>query len=141
FGSKIEWQRDASGAVGELSTDGMHKVKEVLKEKLGDGKNAEKLISYFVEAYHKNTNLADATRHLANSMFWEYGLVVLDGNDPELKKEFIPYAEKELTENLSFKKDTETTAKLTDLGFSEQVHPREINLFYLKENLRERINE
>ena len=74
-------------------------------------------------------------------MFWEYGLVIEDGNDPELKKEFIPYAEKELTENLSFKKVSETTEKLTDLGFAEQVHPREINLFYLRENLRERIIE
>ena len=141
FGNKIEWQRDASGAVGELSTEGLKNVKEILKKKLGPGKNAEKLISYFAEAYQKNTNLADATRYLANSMFWEYGLVIVDGNDPELKKEFIPYAEKELTENLSFKKVSETTEKLTDLGFSEQVHPREINLFYLKENLRERIIE
>lgn len=141
FGNKVEWLRDSSGAVGELSTDGMKKVKASLKEKLGAGDNADKLISYFVEAYHKNTNLADATRHLANSMFWEYGLVIIDGNDPELKKAFIPYAEKELTENLSFKAVTETTKKLTDLGFTEQVHPREINLFYLKENLRERIIE
>lgn len=141
FGSKIEWNRDASGAVGELSTDGMKKVKELLKEKLGPGKNAEKLISYFAKAYQKNTNLADATRHLANSIFWEYGLVIVDGNDTELKKSFIPYAEKELTENLSFKEVSKTTEKLTDLGFSEQVHPREINLFYLKENLRERILE
>ncbi len=144
FGSKVVWERDTSGAVGELSTDGMDgmkKVKEQLREKLGAGKNAEKLITYFVEAYHKNTNLADATRHLANSMFWEYGLVIVDGNDTELKKAFIPYAEKELTENLSFKEVSETTKKLTDLGFAEQVHPREINLFYLKENLRERIIE
>lgn len=141
FGSKVEWEREASGAVGELSTKGMENVKDQLKEKLGAGKNAEKLISYFVEAYHKNTNLADATRHLANSMFWEYGLVIVDGNDKELKKAFIPYAEKELKENLSFKEVSETTKKLTDLGFSEQVHPREINLFYLKENLRERIVE
>lgn len=141
FGNKIKWDRDASGAVGELSTEGLKMVKEQLKEKLGSGKNADKLISYFSDAYKKNTNLADATRHLANSMFWEYGLVIVDGNDQELKKEFIPYAEKELTENLSYKEVTETTKKLTALGFSEQVHPREINLFYLRENLRERIIE
>lgn len=141
FGSKIEWNRDAAGAVGELSTEGLNKVKEILRKKLGPGKNAEKLVSYFAQAYQENTNLADATRHLANLMFWEYGLVIVDGNDPELKKEFIPYAEKELTENLSFKMVSETTEKLTALGFPEQVHPREINLFYLTENLRERIIE
>jgi bacillithiol biosynthesis cysteine-adding enzyme BshC len=141
FGSKIEWNRDAAGAMGELSTEGLNKVKEILRKKLGPGKNAEKLVSYFAQAYQENTNLADATRHLANLMFWEYGLVIVDGNDPELKKEFIPYAEKELTENLSFKMVSETTEKLTALGFPEQVHPREINLFYLTENLRERIIE
>ncbi|WP_310993816.1 bacillithiol biosynthesis cysteine-adding enzyme BshC [Aequorivita marina] len=139
FGSKVQWNRDASGAVGELSTEGLAQVKEVLKEKLGPGKNAEKLITYFAEAYQKNTNLADATRHLANSILWEYGLVIVDGNDPELKKAFIPYAEKELTENLSYNEVSKTTKNLTNLGFSEQVHPREINLFYLKKNLRERI--
>lgn len=99
------------------------------------------MIGYFKDAYTKHTNLADATRFLANCLFYHHGLVILDGNDPELKKCFIPYAEKELTENLSFKKVSETTEKLTNLGFSEQVHPREINLFYLKENLRERIIE
>jgi bacillithiol biosynthesis cysteine-adding enzyme BshC len=85
--------------------------------------------------------LADATRFLANCLFYHHGLVIVDGNDAALKKCFIPYAEKEFTENLSYKKVSETTEKLTALGFSEQVHPREINLFYLKENLRERIVE
>ncbi|MCG2420288.1 bacillithiol biosynthesis cysteine-adding enzyme BshC [Aequorivita sp. F47161] len=141
FGSKIQWNRDAAGAVGELSTEGLNTVKEILKKKLGPGKNADKLVSYFAQAYQENTNLADATRHLANLMFWEYGLVIVDGNDAELKKEFIPYAEKELTENLGFKMVSETTEKLTALGYPEQVHPREINLFYLTENLRERIIE
>ena len=78
---------------------------------------------------------------MANTLFYHRGLVIVDGNDAELKHCFIPYAEKEITENLSYKKVSETTEKLTALGYSEQVHPREINLFYLKENLRERIIE
>ncbi|AFL79571.1 bacillithiol biosynthesis cysteine-adding enzyme BshC [Aequorivita sublithincola DSM 14238] len=141
FGKKVKWNRNTSGAVGELSTEGLKEVKEQLKKEFGESENAKKLIGYFKDAYTKHTNLADATRFLANCLFYHHGLVILDGNDPELKKCFIPYAEKELTENLSFKKVSETTEKLTNLGFSEQVHPREINLFYLKENLRERIIE
>ena len=141
FGKKVKWQRKASGAVGELSTEGLNEVKQLLKKKLGESENAKQLISYFKDAYTKHDNLADATRFLANTLFYHHGLVIVDGNDAELKKCFIPYAEKELTENLSFKKVSETTEKLTALGFSEQVHPREINLFYLKENLRERIIE
>lgn len=141
FGKKVKWERDASGAVGELSTEGLKEVKQQLKKEFGESENAKKLISYFSDAYTKHDNLADATRFLANRLFYHQGLVIIDGNDAELKKCFIPYAEKELTENLSFKKVSETTEKLTALGFSEQVHPREINLFYLKENLRERIVE
>jgi bacillithiol biosynthesis cysteine-adding enzyme BshC len=141
FGKKVKWERNASGAVGELSTEGLKEVKQQLKKEFGESENAKKLISYFSDAYTKHDNLADATRFLANCLFYHHGLVIVDGNDVALKKCFIPYAEKELTENLSFKKVSETTEKLTDLGFSEQVHPREINLFYLKENLRERIIE
>lgn len=141
FGKKVKWDRKAAGAVGELSTEGLKEVKLQLKKEFGESENAKELISYFSDAYTKHNNLADATRNLANRMFYHHGLVILDGNDPELKKCFIPYAEKELTEHLSFKKVSETTEKLTDLGFGEQVHPREINLFYLKENLRERIVE
>lgn len=141
FGKKVKWNRKASGAVGELSTEGLKEIKQQLKKEFGESDNAKKLISYFSDAYTKHNNLADATRFLANCLFYHHGLVIVDGNDKELKKCFIPYAEKELTENLSFKKVLETTEKLTNLGFSEQVHPREINLFYLKENLRERIVE
>ncbi len=141
FGKKVKWEHDASGAVGELSTEGLKEVKQQLKKEFGESENAKRLLKYFTDAYTKHDNLADATRFLANCLFYHHGLVIVDGNDAELKKCFIPYAEKELTENLSFKKVSETTEKLTDLGYSEQVHPREINLFYLKENLRERIIE
>jgi len=139
FGKKVKWNRDSAGAVGELSTEGLKEVKQQLKKEFGESENAKKLISYFSDAYTKHNNLADATRYLANALFYHHGLVIVDGNDSELKRCFIPYVEKELSENLSFKKVSNTTEKLTNLGFSEQVHPREINLFYLKENLRERI--
>lgn len=138
---KIKWNRSASGAVGELTTEGLEKLSEQLKKHLGESENAEELQKYFSDAYLKNNNLADATRYLANTLFFNSGLVIVDGNDVELKKHFIPYAEKEITEKLSFKKVSETTERLTNLGYPEQVHPREINLFYLKENLRERIIE
>ncbi len=141
FGKKVGWKRESSGAVGELSTEGLTEVKNHLKKEFGQSENGKKLAKLFSDAYTKHKNLADATRYLANTLFRSHGLVIVDGNDAELKKCFIPYAEKELTEKLSFNEITKTTKRLTALGFPEQVHPREINLFYLKENLRERIIE
>ncbi|HLV92049.1 MAG TPA: bacillithiol biosynthesis cysteine-adding enzyme BshC [Aequorivita sp.] len=141
YNKKMEWKRESFGGVGELSTEGLENVKRQIQQVFGESNNGKALTSLFTEAYLKHDNLADATRYLANQLFHEQGLVIVDGNDPELKKCFIPYAERELKENLSYKEVTKTTKKLVAQGFAEQVHPREINLFYLQENLRERIIE
>ncbi len=141
FGKKIEWKREASGAVGELLTEGLETLQKEFASKIGNSENAQKLSHLFTEAYVKHNNLTDATRYLANELFSDYGLVIIDGNDKALKQQFIPFAEKELTENLAFKIINKTTEKLENLGFKRQVNPREINLFYLTENLRERIIE
>ena len=141
FGKKIQWDREDGGAVGELSTEGLESLLEKLKTVLGDSENANALSSLFANAYTQHENLADATRYLGNQLFSNYGLVIIDGNDPSLKKAFIPYVEKELSERHSYSKITETTKRLTDRGYPEQVHPREINLFYLTNGRRDRIIE
>jgi len=141
FGKKIHWNREDGGAVGELSTEGLEAISEIFNLEIGNSENAKYLKNLFAEAYINHQTLTDATRYLADQLFRDYGLVILDGNDKELKKAFVPYAKGELGENLAFKKISKTTEKLMDLGYAEQVHPREINLFYLKNGLRERIIE
>lgn len=138
---KIAWERPDGGPVGEFATKGLEEVAEQVKKYFGESEHGKKLQQLFSNAYTKHNNLADATRYLGNELFQEYGLVILDGNDSVLKKAFIPYAEKELVENVAHQKVTKTTQQLTDAGYAEQVHPREINLFYLTEGLRERIVE
>jgi len=56
-----------------------------------------------------------------------------------LKRMFIPYVEKELKNGISFQKVEATNKKISALGHKVQVSPREINLFYIKNELRERI--
>src|SRR5690606_1235931 len=73
---------------------------------------------------------------LVNELFSDYGLVILDGNDKKLKKLFAPYVRQELQNQVSFTKVSET---LNNFPYPAQVNPREINLFYLDKNLRERI--
>jgi hypothetical protein len=43
---------------------------ELYAQELGSSTNAETLKSLFEDAYLKHDNLADATRQLANSLFW-----------------------------------------------------------------------
>lgn len=136
-GKKINWIRDFSGAVGRLTTTGLSEVYDIFKNELGKSVNAEFLCDLFKKAYLEHHNLAEATRFLVNELFKEHGLVIIDGDDKELKKVFASYVEKELFENISYRKINETLPKLKD--YTIQVNPREINIFYCKENIRERI--
>ena len=136
-GRKFRWNAASSGPVGRLSTEGLSDFFEVYAPELGSGKNAEALKKLFQESYLNHSNLADATRFLANELFGEYGLVILDADDQDLKRAFIPYIKEELVQQTSHKRVLETAEKLKN--YSIQVNPREINLFYLEDNLRERI--
>ncbi len=138
-GKKVQWNREASGAVGELSNQGLAEVLKLFKSQLGSSQNAQFLTELFEKAYLDHDTLADATRYLANELFKDYGLIIVDGNDAGLKRLFAPYAKRELLEEISHQKVTQQTSRLTELGYPEQVHPREINLFYIKEGIRERI--
>lgn len=138
-GKKVQWNREDGGAVGELSTDGLAEVLALFKTQLGTSRNAEYLSKLFNDAYINHDNLADATRYLGNELFGEYGLVIVDGNDAGLKELFAPYVQRELLEGVSHAKVTQQTEQLTALGYPEQVHPREINLFYITKGIRERI--
>ena len=134
---KIQWKTESFGPVGRLSTDGLQDVLELFEAELSVGENADYLKKLFQKAYLEHANLADATRYLANELFGNEGLVILDADNKALKKEFVPYAKEELLHQTSFQKVTDTNSLLKD--YTIQVNPREINLFYIEDNLRERI--
>src|SRR5690625_15917 len=137
-GEKYQWETDQKGAVGRFSTKGLDKVFEEFKAALNSSDNAEYLRDLFEAAYLNHDNLTDATRYLANRFFAEQGLVIIDGDDADLKTLFAPYVKTELLEQNMHQKVGETTAVLEKSGYDIQVNPREINLFYLGENSRDR---
>ncbi|AXG70244.1 putative cysteine ligase BshC [Kordia sp. SMS9] len=142
-GKKLRWNREASGAVGELSTEGLSEVLNVFTKELGNSNNAKYLASLFEDGYIKHNNLTDATRYIANELFKQYGLVIVDGNDKALKQLYIPFIENELFQQTAHKKVLETAKQLTKASadYKIQVNPREINLFYINDGIRERILE
>ncbi|QMU63634.1 MAG: bacillithiol biosynthesis cysteine-adding enzyme BshC [Flavobacteriaceae bacterium] len=139
-GKKIRWNRPSGGPVGRFSTEGLTQVFEVFSRQLGETKNANYLKTLFKKAYTTHSNLASATRYIVNELFKDYGLVIINGDDMNLKKQFSPFIKDELLHKISYKAVSETTAELKK-DYKIQVKPREINLFYIKNNLRERIIE
>ena len=138
-GKKISWPKDAAGATGRLKTDDIqHALKEYTRV-LGISENALTLSNLVKTAYSAHSNLSDATRFLANSLFGEYGLVIIDADHPDFKKQFASYIEKDIITQSSFENINSQSEKLEKIGFETQVNSREINFFYLRDNLRERI--
>jgi bacillithiol biosynthesis cysteine-adding enzyme BshC len=144
-GKKFQWNPPKSekdgGAVGELPTEGLEEVLKLFSAEIGSSQKAEKLKKFFETAYLKHTNLTDATRYLANELFKDYGLVIVDAHERELKRFFIPYMKEELLSQKSHSTTLPKAEALAKMGYGVQVNPREINLFYLVEGLRERIKE
>ncbi|WP_420601065.1 bacillithiol biosynthesis cysteine-adding enzyme BshC [Flagellimonas sp.] len=142
-GKKVQWNREASGAVGKLRTDGLEAIFDTLSHELGNSFNANQLKELFEKAYIYHSNLTDATRFLTNVLFGDHGLVIVDGDDITLKKLMAPYAEKDIFENTPFQKVSESIEALKEVSsdYTIQVNPREINYFYLMDGIRERIVE
>lgn len=140
-GQKIRWNRESSGPVGRLDTQGLDAVYKAFKAVLGHSERTTEILDLFQRTYLEHATLAEATRFLANELFGEYGLVILDGDDARLKKLFSPYIKKDLIEKTSYRAVDKTLNQWEDLpaSYHAQVNPREINYFYIKENLRERI--
>ncbi|MCG9793342.1 bacillithiol biosynthesis cysteine-adding enzyme BshC [Flavobacterium algicola] len=136
-GKKFRWNAESTGPVGRLNTDGLNDFFEIFALELGHTTNANKIKVLFEEAYLQHSNLADATRHLANALFGEQGLVIIDADTSDLKKLFIPFIKQELTKQNAYKSVTETIKELSE--YNIQVNPREINLFYIEDSIRERI--
>ncbi|PWA07414.1 bacillithiol biosynthesis cysteine-adding enzyme BshC [Flavobacterium psychrotolerans] len=136
-GKKFRWNTSSSGPVGRLSTKGLEDVFEVFAKEIGSSNAANEIKTLFEESYLHHDTLAGATRFLANSLFKEYGLIILDADTPKLKQEFIPYIKEELLFQNANQLVLETTKQLHE--YSIQVNPREINLFYIEDDLRERI--
>ena len=138
FGEKLIWDSEQTGMVGEFSTEGLGKVISELKNVLGNDIQTEKWVEILGNAYLKQSNLSDATRYLVNYLFQEEGLVIIDANTRLLKSQFSGVIKKELLAQKSVGLVNETIASFP-LGSKAQVTPRDINLFYVRTGLRERI--
>lgn len=142
-GKKIQWNQAKKGAVGRLPLEGFDALHEILVKSFGKSENGLNLARLFEQAYLKHKNLTEATRFLVNELFKAYGLVIVDGDDVDLKRLLIPYVKKDVFKNIAFNEVADTISKLEKVSgnYKIQVNPREINYFYLKDGLRERIVE
>lgn len=138
-GKKISWEQGASGATGRLDTKDITSALKEYTGVLGASPTAAELAAIVETAYTAHHTLADATRYLVNELFAEYGLVIVDADHAELKRQFAGIMERDIISQDSYKNILSANEKLASIGIEAQVSPREINFFYLTDNLRERL--
>ncbi len=140
FGKKMEWERTAGGPGGRLSTEGLDRVLEQVKEVLKNTPHGNELLVLLETALQKSTTYGEFHQALLIALFGHHGLVVFNMDDVELKRAFIPVMEKELRSQFSLQTVARTQAALEQAGFKPQSYCRPINLFYLSPGSRERID-
>ena len=138
FGQRLEWELDAAGPVGWLSTETLSPVLDALEELLGTRPNAPETMALLRNAYSQ-ANLAAATRTLVHQLFGQTGLVIIDGDDAQLKASFAPMMRKELLEQPAEPAVARNTEALQAVGYKGQVSPRNINLFWMEPGVRTRL--
>ena len=125
---------NGQGAVGRMATTGLPSVLSDWAEHVGVSSAVAQELASVGKA-----NLADAMRHWVHMMFGQDQVIVLDGDDPDLKAAFVPVMEQEVVSAITEEEVTRCDAILHAEGTSPQVHVRSCNLFHLTANGRYRL--
>jgi bacillithiol biosynthesis cysteine-adding enzyme BshC len=138
-GKLIEWKKEQGGAVGRMLVDKtlMRLIDELEGQLFAEPFGAE-VIAVLRRCYSPGRTVQDATFELVNELYGHYGLVVLIPDNPAFKAQMKSVFADDIFRNTSAEIVQATSEKLSAV-YNAQAHPREINLFYLKDNIRERI--
>jgi bacillithiol biosynthesis cysteine-adding enzyme BshC len=136
---KYVWETRQTGAVGRMKVDkNLMQLMNEMEGQLSVLPYGNELMKIFRDAYKEKSTIQQSTLNLLNALFGEYGLIVLIPDNAAFKKVFQPVLEKELKEQFSYKAVKETAQQL-EINYKVQASGREINLFYLIDDKRERI--
>ncbi|MFK7921059.1 MAG: bacillithiol biosynthesis cysteine-adding enzyme BshC [Bacteroidia bacterium] len=128
FQQKQTYQGQFQSMVGE------HVLTEQIEEVLPDH-----FAEHLRRTYRPGRKMSEAFRDYINELFGEYGVLMLDADDPRLKTRFSTVLKQEVKENAAFSAVNATSEALTEAGYPAQIHAREINLFFLDKLGRNRI--
>jgi bacillithiol biosynthesis cysteine-adding enzyme BshC len=133
-GKRIEWADAGSGACGRWNVASMQAAVEELKA-LVPGLEVVALLEEGLKRYQ---TFGQFSCWFVSELFKDYGLVVVDGDNPHLKKLFVNIIREEVFQQRATGV-LQPTLDFLETNYKVQARPRDINFFYLKGNQRERI--
>jgi bacillithiol synthase len=140
-GKKLEWKKEQTGAVGRMKVDKtLIQLIDELEGQLSVEEKGKEVIGMLRRCYSNGRTIQDATFELVNELYGAYGLIVLIPDNSLLKAQMKKVFEEDIFSNRPSSIVQETSEKLGTF-YDVQAHPREINLFYLENDVRERIEK
>ncbi len=137
--NKINWNTKQTGAVGRMKVDkAFIKLIDLIHGQIVVHPHGKELTDLFKQVYTEGKTIQQATLELVNHLFADFGLLILIPDNAALKKSFQSIIEKELIEKFSHKAVEQTISELSK-HYKVQTGGRELNLFYLIDEKRERI--
>lgn len=138
-GKKYEWETEQQGAVGRMKVDrALVQLITAISGQLLVYPSGKKMVDMMQDCYREGIAIQEATFKFVNNLFAEYGLLILLPDNRLLKNEFASIIRKELLEQFSHPVVDDTVSSFPD-KYKIQAAGRELNLFYLTEGARERI--
>ena len=141
-GEKIQWKHEQGNAVGRMSTQGLNQAIDEVMSVAKASLTSEKLskLQSQLDAWKtkKDATYSTLWQMALYQIFQDDELIILNADDHRLKKIFTPIMLKELRTN-----KLQTCIKESDEGmfaaYSMPLHVRETNLFYIENEIRQRV--
>src|SRR5690606_33829211 len=89
-GKNLQWHHNnIGGPVGRMNHEGSFELLSELKEIIGHSETGMQLFNIFKNAYENTQNLSQATQYWVNELFSEYGLVIMNFDNEQVKSMFV----------------------------------------------------
>lgn len=138
-GKKYEWKTDQKGAVGRMLIDkDFMQIVHAIDGQIAVDPFGPEIMELVKDAYSIGKTIQQATLDFVNELFKDFGLIIIVPDCAAFKNEFREVAKRELADQFSHAAVKETIEQFPG-KYKVQAAGRDINLFYLKDNIRERI--
>ncbi len=139
FGKTFTWESAETGAVGRMSTKSLKSVMDSVIEVLGSSPFSAEVTKLIGECFTDDISYGRAMQAFIVKLFADTELVVLQMDEPALKAQFMPIVRDELIKQSSSTLVAQSQDEIEQLGYKPQAYLRKINLFYLQNQMRNRI--
>ncbi|MBY5957019.1 bacillithiol biosynthesis cysteine-adding enzyme BshC [Membranicola marinus] len=141
FGKTVTWEDHQGGAVGRYRKDSLEPVLEEVYDILGQSENAQTLIKKFKTSFSRVDTYGAGMQRFVHELIGHLGILVVNMDEPAFKRKMIPIFKDDIENHTSYTIVRDIQSSFSEAGFEEQAYVRPINLFYLTDHDRDRIEE